>query len=97
MGEERRLFYVALTRARRMVAMFTVRGRCSTFLRELTDGGGVAITDTDGKSIQEQTCPGCKQGVLLLRTGPYGEFRSCSNYPLCSYKPPKQGEVQRRR
>lgn len=97
LGEERRLFYVALTRARRMVAMFTVRGRCSTFLRELTDGGGVAITDTDGKSIQEQTCPGCKQGVLLLRTGPYGEFRSCSNYPLCSYKPPKQGEVQRRR
>lgn len=32
LGEERRLFYIAITRARRTVALFTVRGRCSTFL-----------------------------------------------------------------
>lgn len=97
LGEERRLFYVALTRARRMVAMFTVRGRCSTFLRELEDEGELLVTDTDGKSVEEQPCPACKQGVLLLRTGPYGEFRSCSNYPLCNYKPLKRSAVQRRR
>lgn len=52
LAEERRLFYVALTRARRSVAMFTVRGQCSSFLRELEEDGVVAITDTDGKVIQ---------------------------------------------
>lgn len=89
LGEERRLFYVALTRARRSVAMFTSKGQCSTFLRELEQDGAVVITDTEGKAVQEEACPGCKQGVLVLRTGPYGDFRSCSNFPLCGYKPPK--------
>ena len=88
-GEERRLFYVALTRARRSVAMFTVRGRYSSFLRELAEDGAVSITDTDGKAIHEESCPACKHGVLVLRTGPYGEFRSCSNFPACSFKPKK--------
>ncbi|WP_044099951.1 UvrD-helicase domain-containing protein, partial [Xanthomonas citri] len=87
LGEERRLFYVALTRARRCVAMFTIRGQCSTFLRELENDRAVVITDTDGQAIKEASCPACKQGVLVLRTGPYGEFRSCSNFPACKYKP----------
>lgn len=91
LGEERRLFYVALTRARRAVAMFTVRGQCSTFLRELEEDGAVVLTDTDGNTIQGETCPACKQGELVLRTGPYGEFRSCSNFPMCSYKPKLHG------
>lgn len=89
-GEERRLFYVALTRARRCVAMFTARGQCSSFLRELEEDGVVLITDTDGRAIQEESCPACKQGVLVLRTGPFGEFRSCSNFPACSFKPKKR-------
>ena len=87
MGEERRLFYVALTRARRSVTMFTARGQYSSFLRELIDEGTLAITNTDGQAVLEQTCPACKQGVLMLRTGPYGEFHSCSNYPACGFKP----------
>lgn len=92
-GEERRLFYVALTRARRCVAMFTARGQCSSFLRELEEDGAVLITDTNGKAIHEEECPSCKRGVLVLRTGPYGEFRSCSNFPACSYKPKKRGNA----
>lgn len=90
-GEERRLFYVALTRARRSVAMFAARGQCSSFLLELAAEGAVAITDMDGEAIREERCPACKQGVLVLRTGPYGEFRSCSNFPDCTYKPKKKG------
>lgn len=96
-GEERRLFYVALTRARRSVAMFTVRGRCSTFLRELEEDGQVVITDTNGNAVEEVHCPACEQGVMLLRTGPYGEFQSCSNFPICSYKPPKRRATSKRR
>jgi DNA helicase IV len=93
-GEERRLFYVALTRARRSVAMFTASGKCSTFLQELIDDGAISITGTDGKVIQEERCPSCKQGVLVLRTGPYGDFRSCSNFPTCTYKPGKRVSAQ---
>lgn len=92
-SEERRLFYVALTRARRSVAMFTAKGQCSIFLRELEESGAVLITDTDGEVIQEENCPACKQGVLVLRSGPYGEFRSCSNFPVCAYKPKKARTV----
>jgi hypothetical protein len=35
-------------------------------------------------------CPSCKRGVLVLRTSHYGEFRACSNFPACSYKPKKR-------
>lgn len=91
LGEERRLFYVALTRARRNVAMFTARGQCSTFLRELQEDGVLEITNTEGKAVKEAHCPACKQGVLVLRTGPYGEFHACSNFPVCSYKPRRRG------
>ena len=57
LGEERRLFYVALTRARRSVGLFTARGQCSHFLRELEADGAVAITDTDGKAVREERLP----------------------------------------
>jgi DNA helicase-4 len=42
-SEERRLFYVALTRARRSVAMFTVAGKTSPFLKELIQDRCVTI------------------------------------------------------
>lgn len=30
-------------------------------------------------------CPAC-EGVLVIRTGPFGEFLGCSNFPNCKYK-----------
>lgn len=87
LGEERRLFYVALTRARRTVAMFSVRGRRSAFLTELVQDGAVQVTSLDGRSIQEQLCPACDGGVIVQRSGAYGSFQSCSGYPRCQYKP----------
>ncbi|OXR28416.1 helicase IV [Pseudomonas umsongensis] len=89
-SEERRLFYVALTRARRSVAMFTVKGKSSPFLDEMVKEGSVKVTDIRGEPIQEERCPVCKRGVLVIRQGPFGEFRSCSSYPICSYKPKRQ-------
>ncbi|NSZ00834.1 hypothetical protein G6M70_01900 [Agrobacterium tumefaciens] len=99
-SEERRLFYVALTRARRSVAMFTVRGQVSSFLDELVAGGSLTITDVDGKVIKEERCPACKKGVILWKPWRYGDFQSCSNFKVCSYKPrvgrPKTGGGQKR-
>ncbi|WP_054989526.1 UvrD-helicase domain-containing protein [Pseudomonas coronafaciens] len=88
-GEERRLFYVALTRARRSVAMFTVSARNSPFLTELVSDGVVTITNMKGEPIQEERCPVCQQGVVLHRTGKFGDFKSCSGFPRCKYKPLK--------
>ncbi|VXB17092.1 UvrD-helicase domain-containing protein [Pseudomonas sp. 8O] len=93
-GEERRLFYVALTRARRSVAMFTVKGQCSPFLDELVKDGKVTITCIKGEQVKEDRCPVCKYGVILARTGPYGDFRSCSNYSRCKYKPKKSSPAK---
>ncbi|UQA68954.1 UvrD-helicase domain-containing protein [Stenotrophomonas maltophilia] len=87
LSEERRLFYVALTRARRSVAMFTLQGKHSPFLDELVKDGAVEVTAISGTAIHEERCPVCKVGVFVDRNGPHGAFRSCSSYPLCHNKP----------
>ena len=87
LAEERRLFYVALTRARRQVLMLTVQGRNSPFLDELVADGAVQLTHLDGQAVDEKRCPACSTGVIVLRNGPYGPFHSCSGYPRCAYKP----------
>lgn len=91
LGEERRLFYVALTRARRAVALFTASGRRSAFLDELVDDGAVTVTRMDGAPVNEQRCPACGTGVIVLKTGKYGEFHACSGYPRCEHKPHRNG------
>lgn len=87
LGEERRLFYVALTRARRSVAMFTILGRNSPFLDELVKEKAVRVTSVTGRPVTEERCPVCKVGVFVDRTGTHGPFRSCSSYPMCYAKP----------
>lgn len=67
--EERRLFYVAMTRAKRAAYVMTLRGLESEFVRELA-----AFTESGG-----EVCPVCG-GTLVLRKGPYGRFMGCSNY-----------------
>lgn len=84
-GEERRLFYVALTRARRSVAMFTVRGQCSVFLQELQADGAVTVSNMHGDTVEDERCPWCRQGAQVLRTGSRGAFYACSNYPACRF------------
>ncbi len=33
-------------------------------------------------------CPECKEGELVIRTGKYGKFLSCSRFPDCKYTEP---------
>ncbi|WP_459047022.1 UvrD-helicase domain-containing protein [Stenotrophomonas sp. PSU_St99] len=89
-SEERRLFYVGLTRARRTVVMFTVQGKVSPFLGELLQEGAVELTTLGGQPIHEEQCPVCKVGVFVERMGRNGSFRSCSSYPDCENKPRKR-------
>ncbi|WP_062518548.1 UvrD-helicase domain-containing protein [Demequina gelatinilytica] len=84
-SEERRLLYVALTRARQTVALFTVAGRESPFVLELLEDPGVAVVDATGAPAAEvRVCPGCGEGTLVKRTGRYGDFLGCSAFPRCT-------------
>lgn len=81
-AEERRLFYVALTRAKKHVYLLVEKRNNSAFIKELEKDNCVS-PEID---LSMKQCPQCKTGELLIRTGRYGDFYGCSNYPLCEYK-----------
>lgn len=72
-SEERRLFYVALTRAKKKAFIVTVNKQISEFAIELKN--------TYRKQIKQEpwTCPLCG-GKILRKKGQFGEFYGCSNY-----------------
>lgn len=89
-GEERRLFYVAMTRARREVAMLTVAGKESPFVVEMLKDGRLRRVDAGSDEAGAAdpalaVCPTCEQGLLVKRQGKYGEFWGCSRFPACRH------------
>ncbi|WP_323099402.1 UvrD-helicase domain-containing protein [Intrasporangium sp. YIM S08009] len=82
-AEERRLLYVALTRARRGVVLIAPRGTPSPFVTELLLDGSVTL-DATGEPPPVR-CPTCAKGVLTPRQGRYGTFWGCSNFPRCRH------------
>lgn len=80
-AEERRLFYVAMTRAKRATIILSEPGNVSPFVDELSiESYNVVANNTSPR------CPKCKSGNLTLRKGPYGEFWGCSNFGYgCKY------------
>ena len=80
-AEERRLYYVALTRAKKKVFIVTVANQESEFALELKE------RYRDQLKREKYECPMCG-GQLLKRTGSYGDFFGCSNYQKmgCTYK-----------
>ncbi len=85
-AEERRLFYVALTRARRSVLVITVENRLSPFLTELIRDQGMEVTAVGGSAAAEtRICPQCRKGQMVPRSGPYGPFLGCSRFPKCRH------------
>jgi DNA helicase-4 len=85
-AEERRLFYVALTRARQQTWVFASIQRPSGFAIELSEAGYRGEVSVEAASeVPLEFCPGCRVGVLVSRTGPYRPFVGCSTYPVCTY------------
>jgi DNA helicase-4 len=82
-AEERRLFYVALTRARHSVHLIVDEGLPSVFVSEI-QGFGVDVETRGGASAAPVKCRQCKTGIMLLRSGPSGNFYGCSHYPRCA-------------
>jgi len=84
-SEERRLFYVALTRAKHQTHLIADATCPSRFAAELTNGKyPVSVT---GNPNSSKKCPACSDGVLLKKTGMFGEYYSCYNFPVCTFKP----------
>jgi DNA helicase IV len=82
-GEERRLLYVALTRARRQVILVVSPSTPSPFAVELSERHGLEMLSSDGQKVTH--CPICAKGVLVERQGQYGKFLGCTNFPACRH------------
>ena len=80
-AEERRLYYVALTRAKTKAFMLTIKDKESVFAKELHDRYEQQL------KREHFECPLCG-GRLERKSGPYGDFLGCSNYRTtgCKYK-----------
>lgn len=76
-AEERRLFYVAITRAREATYLIANRKNPSPFIFEISENIRIAY----GK-----LCPKCHTGELIRKHGKHGDFYYCSNYAYgCNY------------
>jgi DNA helicase IV len=82
-AEERRLFYVALTRARRAVLLITHPQQMSPFVIELLKDPHVTVTGNS--DAPAEICPECGQGTLVERNGKFGPFLGCSAFPACKH------------
>ena len=83
-AEERRLFYVALTRTKNKVYLLTPENE-SLFTKEIKRYSNYLVQGRYGES-ELVSCPWCKTGRLIIRqnsqTGK--NFVGCSHYPHCS-------------
>ncbi|WP_293930431.1 UvrD-helicase domain-containing protein [Sphingobacterium sp. UBA6645] len=83
-AEERRLFYVALTRTKNKVVMLCPNDK-SQFAEELGRDLAFMMTKSNGM-VSVTHCPYCKTGKLVVRKGKKdgSEFLGCSNFPQCA-------------
>ncbi len=96
-AEERRLFYVALTRTKNCTYLLSPEISESIFVKELeqiklTNEIRILQPNTDGSTLSKtarpvlQYCPVCKAGILSVKIGKGNKkFVGCSNYPKCDY------------
>lgn len=78
-GEERRLFYVAITRTKKHVVLLADKSRKSKFIKELQNERG----------DHRLRCPKCKEGDLIERVSHGRTFYGCSNFSYgCDHSQP---------
>ncbi len=89
-AEERRLFYVALTRAKERVYVIADMLEASPFVSELLAEHDIEVDEftisVDQSIVEQISCQLCETGTLQARTGHYGAFYSCSHFPRCDHK-----------
>jgi DNA helicase-4 len=88
-AEERRLFYVALTRAKDRVYIIADMAESNQFVNELVNEHQIELNEFNSTVsqllVKELTCLVCKTGILKKRVGRFGTFYACSHFPRCGY------------
>lgn len=77
-SEERRLFYVAITRAKNKVWLLVNENKESVFINELKLKYSIEIKK------EKYLCPKCGEQLRIIN-GKNGTFWGCSNYPNCRH------------
>ncbi len=85
-SEERRLFYVAITRTKNRTFVLTDNKAPSIFLKEFKESKSCCFVNIrkNDESISN-LCPRCKTGTLYKITNARSSFIGCSNYPRCNF------------
>jgi len=82
-AEERRLFYVALTRARKSVTVLADRQKPSAFARELVETPDYGVVELGGTGVAAHRCGACG-GRMLAQTSRTGSpYFQCEHRYLC--------------
>ncbi len=97
-AEERRLFYVALTRAKERVHLIAEEGYESDFIKEILFEAGTTYelgvkesaeqADEALHRIHDRQCPECRLGYLVKSKEKRASYFECSNRPICRYRTP---------
>jgi len=79
-AEERRVFYVGITRSKLATFIIANRQKPSSFFEDIKKEGGVKIYDNS------LPCHECGDGIMVLRVNSKTKerFYSCSDYPDCN-------------
>lgn len=86
-AEERRLFYVALTRTKNYTYILSPEYKMSSFVKELQKNHKIQYVKPTHESsiINNPSCPRCQSGFMVLRSSNKGHFLGCVNFPKCDY------------
>lgn len=87
-SEERRLFYVALTRTKGAIFLLSDMYNKSPFIKELIEEKKDEIYFINDPKIKLSTCPACKTGLLKKRDKSKDKSKhlyGCSHFPRCKY------------
>lgn len=84
--EERRLFYVALTRASRGAYLITNSRQPSRYIRELCEIAGDEIRFETIEGAARRQCPKCLVGQMIEKRNRNGAtFCGCNQFPDCKH------------
>ncbi len=84
-AEERRVMYVALTRARQTVTLMGSASKQSTFVREILDDPEYGVVGNTDGSQPDHICGGCGGRLLAFPTKDGRIWYRCEHAELCGH------------
>ena len=87
-AEERRLWYVALTRTKTYTYILANKDNPSIFVEEIKNKCEILNPEVIEAETEIITCPHCKSGKLVVKSSKSNgtKYYGCSNFPFCEYK-----------